>query len=136
MSLKNMSVLVEPVVSFTNGESLAFVADGVAVLNGRHLTEDNAAASFTVRKSIVFKHRQASMDQKRQWNREKKSITISFPRTLAVTGEIVYDTIYIERNMHPTYTNEQQRELNSAAAYILFGAEGDATSFFSVGSLE
>lgn len=132
MGLKTMSLLAGATVSATGGSALAFSNDGVSIQNGLHLSVPGEA--FAGRRQCTVKYRAAVLDPKTgMYGKDKKSMSLSRPVTLT-DGRIVFETIRIEREMHPLTTDADAVEMNKLGAQLL--TDSDTAAFWSAGSLE
>jgi hypothetical protein len=118
--------------SVAGGTDVTYVADGQDVPNGVHVV--NASVSdFRVRGNATFKNRIPVYNQSSaKWTKDKKAVTLVLPKLLA-SGEVVFNLIRIEREVHPESTAAEALELNTQGAQMLF--DTDFTNFWSVGSL-
>jgi len=132
MGLKTMSLLAAATVSATGGTALAFSDDGVSISNGLHLIVP-ADADYQTRRQVTVKYRQPSIDPKTGvYSKDKKSICLALPVVLP-TGQVVFNTIRIEREVHPSLSAASAAELCNLGAQMLVDA--DVVSFWANGSL-
>lgn len=132
MGLKTMSLLAGATVSSTGGTAQAFTPDGVNVSNGLHLVVA-ADTDYTTRRQLTAKYRPPAIQKSGAFGKDKKSLTYVKP-TVLTDGTIVFNTIRIEREVHPSLPAIDCIELNKIGAQLL--ADIDLDSFWSVGSLE
>jgi len=133
MGLKTMS-LVENASSITvgGGQSLSFSDDGVTIPNGVHLIVP-ADADYATRRQVTVKFRPPTLDAKTgSYSKDKKSICIAVPIYLA-DGRIVFNTLRIEREVHPQFEVAKASDLNSLGAQML--SQSDCDNFWAAGSL-
>lgn len=132
MGLKSMSLLAGASVSASGGTALAFAEDGVSIQNGLHLIVP-ADADYQTRRQVTVKYRQPSLDTKTgAYGKDKKSISLALPMTLS-DGKVVFNTIRIEREVHPSLSAANAAELCALGAQLL--TDADCTSFWATGSL-
>lgn len=133
MGLKNMSLQEGAVsISATGGTACVFADDGITIPNGLHLIVP-ADADFQTRRSLTVKYRPPTLDPKTsQYTKDKKSMCLARPLVLA-DGRVVFNTIRIEREIHPSSTTAQRDEMNILGAQLLIDA--DPGSFWATGSM-
>lgn len=132
MGLKTMSLLASATVSASGGTALVFADDGVTIQNGLHLIIP-ADTDYQTRRQATVKFRPPTLDAKTAtFSKDKKSISFSKPMTLA-DGRVVFNTIRIEREVHPTLSAAEAAELNSIGAQLL--VDTDVAAFWATGSL-
>lgn len=132
MGLKTMSLLAGATVAASGGSAQVFAEDGVTIQNGLHLIIP-ADTDYQTRRQATVKYRQPTLDVKTGvYGKDKKSISYALPLVLT-DGRIVFNTIRIEREVHPSLTAAQALELNKIGAQLL--VDDDATSFWASGSL-
>lgn len=132
MALKNMSVLSAATVSASGGSALVFADDGITIPNGLHLMVP-ADADYQTRRQATVKYRPPSINPKTGvYGKDKKSISFTLPQVLA-DGSVVFNTIRIEREVHPSLSAAGALDLNVIGAQLLI--DGDATAFWATGSL-
>jgi hypothetical protein len=132
MGLKNMSLLATASVSASGGTALAFADDGVSIQNGVHLIVP-ADADYQTRRQVTVKYRQPTLDAKTgAYSKDKKSICLALPQVLA-DGKVVFNTIRIEREVHPSLEAASALELCNLGAQLL--TDSDVTAFWATGSL-
>lgn len=132
MALKNMSLLAGATISATGGTALAFAEDGQSIQNGVHLIVP-ADTDYVTRRQITAKVRLPVLDAKTGvYGKDKKSITLVLPMTLA-TGQVVFNTMRIEREVHPTLAAATAVEMNKLGAQLL--SDTDLDSFWATGAL-
>lgn len=132
MGLKNMSLLTGATVTSTGGTALAFAEDGVSIPNGLHLMVP-ADADYQTRRQLTAKYRQPTLDTKTGvYGKDKKSLTMVQPIVLA-DGKVVFNTIRIEREVHPSVTAAAALDLTVLGAQLL--TDADCLAFWATGSL-
>lgn len=133
MGLKNMSLLSGATVSATGGTALAFATDGQSIPNGIHLVVP-ADSDYQTRRVATAKYRPPTLDVKTgAYGKDKKSISLALPQVLT-DGKVVFNTIRIEREVHPGLAAATALDLNKIGAQML--VDTDLTDFWAVGSLE
>lgn len=132
MGLKTMSLSASATVATSGGTALVFAEDGVTIQNGLHLIIP-ADADYQTRRQATVKYRPPTLDAKTAtYSKDKKSISLSKPIVLA-DGRVVFNTIRIEREVHPELAAADAVELNKLGAQLLTDADTDA--FWATGSL-
>lgn len=133
MGLKSMSLLSGATsVAASGGSALVFADDGVTIPNGLHLIVP-ADADYQTRRQVTAKYRPPSLDSKtNSYGKDKKSITLVQPIVLT-DGRVVFNTMRIEREVHPSLTAAQCVELNKLGAQLL--VDTDTDGFWATGSL-
>jgi len=132
MGLKTMSLLASATVTPSGGTALAFAEDGVSIPNGVHLIVP-ADADYQTRRQLTAKYRPPSLDVKTgSYSKDKKSISLALPQVLP-DGRVVFNTIRIEREVHPSLSAANALELCNLGAQLL--VDSDVTAFWATGSL-
>jgi len=132
MGLKSMSLLTGATVAATGGSALAFSDNGVSVPNGLQVVIPTDV-DYQTRRTATIKYRPPTLDPKTgAYNKDKKSISFSKPIVLS-TGTVVFNTIRLEREVHPSLSAAECLELNKLAAQMLVDTDLDA--FWATGSL-
>lgn len=132
MGLKNMSLLASATISASGGTALVFAEDGVTIQNGVHMIVPSDT-DYQTRRQVTAKYRPPSLDVKTStYSKDKKSISLSKPIVLP-DGRVVFNTIRIEREVHPTLSAADAVELNKLGAQLL--ADADLDAFWATGSL-
>lgn len=132
MGLKTMSLLAGATVSASGGSAQVFADDGVTIQNGLHLVVP-ADTDYQTRRQATIKYRQPTLDVKTGvYGKDKKSISYTLPLVLT-DGRVVFNTIRIEREVHPSLSAANAAELNAIGAQLLI--DSDTASFWSAGSL-
>lgn len=133
MGLKNMSVQAGAVtVSATGGSAVVFADDGVTIQNGVHLVVP-ADADYQTRRSLTAKYRPPTIDPKTgAYSKDKKSVCLTHPQVL-INGSVVFNTIRIEREIHPGTSQADRDNLNIIGAQLL--VDSDMGAFWATGSL-
>lgn len=132
MGLKTMSLLTGATVSASGGTALAFAEDGVSIQNGLHLMVP-ADADYQTRRQVTVKYRPPTLNAKTGvYGKDKKSISLALPQVLA-DGTVVFNTIRIEREVHPSLSAANASELCKLGAQLL--VDPDVNDFWANGSL-
>lgn len=132
MGLKTMSLLANATVAATGGTALGFSDDGVTIPNGVHLIVPTDV-DYQTRRQVTVKYRQPSIDAKTGvYSKDKKSICLAQPVVLP-TGQVIFNTIRVEREVHPSLSAEAALELTKLGAQFLIDSE--AAGFWATGSL-
>lgn len=132
MALKNMSLLTGATIAPSGGAALVFADNGVTVPNGVQLIVP-ADADYQTRRSLTAKYRPSTIDVKTgSYGKDKKSISLAKPIVLT-DGRVVFNTIRIEREMHPSVSAADCLEMNKLGAQLL--VDTDTDGFWANGSL-
>lgn len=133
MGLKSMSLAANATsVAASGGTALAFADDGVSIPNGLHLIVPSDS-DYQTRRNATVKYRPPALDPKTgSYGKDKKSICFAKPMVLA-DGRVVFNTIRIEREVHPSLSAAECVELNKLGAQLLTDTDTDA--FWASGSL-
>lgn len=132
MGLKNMSLLAAATMSTSGGSALAFADNGVSIPNGIQVIVP-ADSDYQTRRVATVKYRPPTVDPKTGvYSKDKKSISLTLPQVLT-DGRIVFNTIRVEREVHPSLSAAMAVELNKLAAQLLIDTDTDA--FWATGSL-
>jgi hypothetical protein len=132
MGLKTMSLLSAATVTPSGGTALVFADDGVTIQNGLHLTVP-ADADYQTRRQVTAKYKQPTLDTKTgEYSKDKKSLCLAKPILLS-SGRVVFNTIRLEREVHPSLSAAEALELNTLGAQMLIDA--DVANFWAVGSM-
>lgn len=130
MGLRNMSLTPDVTISFTNGTAVGFVDNGITIQNGVQIVA--SSDDYNVRRACTFKYRPASLDPKTQvFGKDKKSAVFVVPM-VASDGKTYFNTLRIERELHPEFPVDDWVALNKIGAQLLVGT--DASAFWTVGS--
>lgn len=135
MSMKDLTLIEGPSITVENpGITPVFTLgnDGVQVQSGNHFVfkEDT---EYETRRQVTIKHRPATYDSKTGvYGKDKKSISIVAPQVLT-DGRIVFNTIRIEREVHPTLNAEGGTRLRTFAAQMLLNS--DVGDFWTTGDI-
>lgn len=133
MGLKTMSLLASATVSASGGSALAFSSDGVSIANGTHLIVP-ADADYQTRRQVTVKYRPPTLDAKTgAYSKDKKSMCLVKPVVLS-SGQVVFNSLRIEREVHPSVADADCVELNKLGAQMLF--DTDTTAFWASGALD
>lgn len=132
MGLKTMSLLSGATVAATGGSALAFAEDGVSIANGIHLMVPSDS-DYQTRRVVTVKQKQPTLDPKTgSYGKDKKSISLALPQVLT-DGRVVFNTVRIEREVHPSLAAADALELCKLGAQLL--VDGDVADFWANGSL-
>lgn len=132
MGLKNMSLLASASISASGGTAQVFADDGITIQNGIHLIVP-ADADYQTRRQATVKYKPPTLDPKTaSYSKDKKSISYTKPIVLT-DGRVVFNTIRIEREVHPSLSAADCTELNRIGAQLLTDTDTDA--FWASGSL-
>lgn len=132
MGLKTMSLLTGAAVAASGGSALVFADDGVTIQNGLHLIVP-ADADYQTRRQLTAKYRPPTLDPKTGvYGKDKKSISLALPIVLP-SGQVVFNTIRIEREVHPSLSAANAFELCKLGAQLL--TDSDVEAFWASGSL-
>jgi len=132
MGLKSMSLLAGATISASGGTPIEFAEDGVSINGGLHLMipEDG---DYTTRRQATVKYRPPTLNATTGvYGKDKKSISLTLPLVLA-SGKIVFNTIRLEREVHPELDSDVAHQLNLIGAQLLISS--DAGNFWAYGSL-
>lgn len=132
MSLKNMTLLNAATIAASGGTAINLADDGVTVQNGVHLivTEDT---DFQTRRQVTVKNRPPTLDAKTsEYGKDKKSISFAQP-VILTSGKVVFNTIRLEREIHPSTSAADAAILNGIGAQLL--TDADTVNFWTTGSL-
>jgi hypothetical protein len=132
MGLKNMSLLAVATVTATGGTPLVFADDGVTITNGLHLVVP-ADTDYQTRRQVTAKYRPPTLDPKTNaYSKDKKSLCLARPVVLA-DGRVIFNTIRLEREVHPSLSAAEALELNNLGSQML--TDADVAAFWATGSL-
>lgn len=115
----------------TGGSDLTLTPDGQTVANGIHIA-DASQADFRIRKNATLRNRVPTLQSDGKYSKDKKSVTFVAPKILA-SGEVVFNLIRVEREVHPESTAAEALDLVMIGAQLL--TDSDFASFWSAGSL-
>jgi hypothetical protein len=131
MGLKSMSLLTGATIGATGGTALVFADDGQTITNGVHLVVP-ADADYQTRRQATAKYRAPVLDAKTgAYGKDKKSISYAIPIVLT-DGRVVFNTIRVEREAHPSLSAAELTDLNVIGAQLL--TDADALGFWATGS--
>lgn len=132
MPISGMILKKDGVMSVTGGTDVTFVPDGQTIPNGNHVV-DQSISDIRVQANITVKNRPASYDAKTgKFQKEKITITLVDPAPLA-NGDMSYDLVRIEREVHPERKSAIAGRLNSYGAQLL--TDTDLANLWNVGSV-
>lgn len=132
MAIKTMTVKTGATMAPTGGTDLVFASTGVTIQNGAQLTVP-AVSSYASRPQATVKFRPPSLSGDGKYTKDKKSFSYSVPFTTAA-GDLVYNVIRIEREVHPEFSAADALDLNIVAAQAL--TDSEAANFWASGSLD
>lgn len=132
MGLKNMSLIASGTIAVSGGTAQVFADNGVTIANGIQLVVP-ADTDYQVRRVATVKYRPPTLDPKTgSYGKDKKSISYVVPIVLT-DGRVVFNTIRIEREVHPSLAAASCTELNKIGAQLL--TDSDTDGFWATGSL-
>lgn len=132
MGLKNMSLVASGTIAVSGGTAQVFADNGVTIANGIQLVVP-ADTDYQVRRVATVKYRPPTLDPKTgSYGKDKKSISYVVPIVLT-DGRVVFNTIRIEREVHPSLAAASCTELNKIGAQLL--TDSDTDGFWATGSL-
>lgn len=132
MGLKTMSLTAAATMNVTGGSALAFADNGVSIPNGIQIIVP-ADTDYQTRRVATIKYRPPTIDSKTgAYSKDKKSICLTLPIVLA-DGRVVFNTLRVERELHPSVSTATAVELNKLGAQLLIDTDTDA--FWATGSL-
>lgn len=132
MGLKNAVLKAGATISVSGGTDLSFVDNGVTIPNGVQVVA-TSDTDYQTRRVATVKYRPATLDPKTAiYTKDKKSISFVKPIVLA-SGQVVFNTIRVEREVHPSLSAADASELNKLASQLL--TDADLDGFWSNGSL-
>jgi hypothetical protein len=115
----------------TGGTAMALSSDGQEVKNGVHVA-DMDETNFIVRTNLTLKTRNPQRQSDGSYSKAKRFATIVVPKELA-SGEVVFNLVRIETEIHPESTSAEQTNLHMLGAQIF--TDSDLTAFLTNGSL-
>lgn len=132
MGMKNMSLNIDATITVTGGTPLEVVDNGVSIANGVQLVVPSDT-DYRTRRSFTAKYKPPTINPATgQYGKDKKSISYVIPLVLS-DGRVVFNTLRIEREVHPFVSNQDCAEMNKVGAQLLFDA--DTEGFWVSGSL-
>jgi len=131
MGIQSLAVSTGATLSASGGTTLTFSPDGTTIQNGVRLIVP-ADTTYTTRRNAVFKYSAPVINPvDGSYKKDKKSVSYTQPLVLA-NGKVVFNTIRIEREVHPELSAAAALDLAIVGAQLLF--DSDVTNFWSVGS--
>lgn len=115
-------------LSVTGGSDKTYTLDGIAVLNGVHVSDNNA--DFRLRQGITAKYRPPRKLNTSAWSREKFSFVVNIPEEIA--GVIENTTFRGELDVPPGSTKKLEALLSAGQ---IMGVSNGASGFIATGSL-
>lgn len=132
MALKNMSLLASATITATGGTPQVFADTGTTIANGIQLVVP-ADADYQTRRGVTAKFRPPTLNAAtNSYGKDKKSLTYVKP-LIKADGSVVFNTIRIEREVHPSLTAAECVELNKIGAQLL--TDSDLDAFWGTGSM-
>lgn len=132
MGLETMSLLTGATLSASGGTALVFAKDGQTIQNGLHLIVP-ADADYQTRRSATVKYRPPTLNAKTgAYGKDKKSICYAQP-ILLTDGSVVFNTLRLEREVHPLTSAAAALDLVIVGAQMCFDA--DVTAYWATGSM-
>lgn len=131
MGIKSMTLKTGATMAPTGGTDIVFADDGQTIQNGVHLVVP-ATTDYRVRQSSTAKYRAPSLAADGTYNKDKKSMTYVVPFVTAA-GKVVFNTIRVEREVHPEFSAANALDLNIIGSQML--TDSDCTAFWASGSL-
>lgn len=133
MALKNMSLLETADVAVTGGTPLVFSDNGITIANGVQLVVASDT-DYQRRRTCTVKYKAPAVNPATgQFGKDKKSISLTAPTVDPQTGRIIFNTIRIEREAHPSLPAADLLELNKLAVQLLM--DSDLDGYWANGSL-
>lgn len=129
MGIQNLGILSGATVSASGGSAKTYTPNGQTIPNGVQ-TIDASVVDFRVRPTLTWKVRQPTL-KNGVYTKDKKVATLSVPRILD-SGQVVFDVIRLEREVHPETSAANALDMNVQAAQLLI--DSDAASFWATGS--
>jgi len=115
----------------TGGTAMALSSDGVEVKNGIHVA-DAAETNFLVRTNVTLKTRNPQKQADGTYSKAKRWYTVVVPKQIA-SGEIVFNLVRIEEEIHPETTAAEQTNIEMLGAQYF--TDSDLDGFRQSGSL-
>lgn len=133
MSLKNMALALSGNIAVTDPSGMiTFVDDGVSIQNGLHLIvlEDT---DYQTRRQLTAKYRPPTIDPKTgAYGKDKKGLVYVEPIVLT-NGSVVFNTVRIEREVHPSVAAASLTRMNLIGAQLLTNSA--MGNYWSAGSM-
>lgn len=133
MSLKTLTLMDQTLLSTSAGSELVFApTGGTNISNGIQLVIPGDE-NYQERRSLIAKVRQYTIDPKTgEAGKDKKSVSYVYPQILT-SGRIVFNTIRIEREVHPSFNADNCAHMLSIGAQLCF--DSDMANFWAYGDL-
>jgi len=132
MGLKNMTLSAGVTLTPSGGTNQVFADDGITIQNGVHLIVP-ADTDYETRRQATAKYRPPAYNANDgSYGKDKKSISYAVPIVLA-SGKVVFNTIRVEREVHPELSASDAAEMLKIGAQLL--DHSDTSAFWSTGSL-
>lgn len=133
MGLKTLSLLSGATISASGGTALVFATNGKTIADGLQLVIP-ADADYQTRRMLTAKVKQPSINPKTgAYGKDKKSLCLAKPKVLP-TGEVIYETIRCEREMHPSSSAAECAEMNKLGAQLF--SDSDLDAYWANGSMD
>lgn len=132
MGLKSMSLLANATVSASGGTALAFAPNSASIANGLQLMVPSDV-DYQTRRMVTAKCKLPSLNTKTgAYGKDRKSLCLALPIVLT-DGTVVFSTIRIEREVHPSQSAASVLEMNNLGAQMLIDA--DTAGFWATGDM-
>jgi len=132
MGLKTMALVAAADIAVSGGTALAFAENGVTIPNGLQLIVPSDS-NYQTRRNVTVKYRPPTLNARTGVSgKDKKSVCLAQPIVLA-DGSVVFNTLRIEREVHPSLSASDATELNKLGAQML--VDSDIANFWAYGSL-
>lgn len=130
MPIENSTMALGATNSTTGGTDFVLSADGVVVLNGKHLI-NAAVADMRVRPNVTIRTKMAKVQPSGEWSKGRRSGTYCRPKLLA-SGKMTFPLVRCEIEDHPEMTAEEVLELSVVGAQMFINAAW--TNFWATGA--
>lgn len=132
MGLKNMSLAAGATIAATGGTALVFADNGITIANGVQMVVP-ADTDYQTRRTVTAKFKPPAVNVATgQYGKDKKVLSLVLPQVLT-DGRVIFNTVRVEREVHPSLAAADALELNKLAAQLLTDSDTDA--FWATGSL-
>lgn len=132
MSARNITLKQDATITVADGTDLLIIEDGQVIANGVHLS-NGSNSDVRTREQLTIKSRPYLFDSKSQtYGKDKKSLCLVRPIVTA-SGQISFQTIRIERELHAETGYTDGDEFNKLAAQLLISSA--LVGFWHGGSL-
>lgn len=131
MALKNMSLLTAAAITATGGTPVVFADNGITIANGVQLTVP-LDVDYQTRRVVTAKVKPATINAATGiYGKDKKTMSYVEPQVLT-DGRVVFNTIRVEREVHPSYPAAKVTDMNKIGAQML--VDLDVAAFWETGS--